>query len=331
MIPNAKSTGVYLSGVLLELRAVEQDVVLRWTAPAGFDQLGEEARRREVGRWIDDELRPRLLRLDKGEPHCLGEDFGRIRDLTVMWVLAIGRDLVRRTRLVIELRQMPFRQQEQVLFALCDALPKFRAALMDAGGNGMFLAEVAATRYGSPHRGDPAQSELWYREQMPAVKAAIEDATMTLPADRDVIDDWRMLRLVRGVARVPDRRRDDAGQLRHDDAAIAGALAFAASRAPPEVYAYTPGAAGAQHVRFAAWEHLAGRGADAACRGLPNRNQRSYPVTLDLHRIDQPLCEEWLKEAGFKWHEIERQGTKHCGALGRRRRSALRREPDGHQ
>ncbi len=233
------STGVYLSGVLLELRAVEQDVVLRWTAPAGFDRLDEGQRRVEVGRWIDHEMRPRVLRLDRAEPHVLGEDFGRIRDLTVMWVLATGRDLVRRTRLVLELRQMPFRQQEQVLFALCDGLPKFRAARMDAGGNGMFLAEVAVTRYGSRVEGIQL-SEPWYREHMPSVKAAIEDASMTLPADRDVIDDWRMLRLVRGVARVPDRRRDDAGQLRHGDAAIAGALAFWASCAPPDAVGYTP-------------------------------------------------------------------------------------------
>ena len=233
------STGVYLSGVLLELRAVEQDIVLRWTAPAGFDRLGEEQRKREVGHWIDDELRPRLARLDRSEPHVLGEDFGRIRDLTVMWVLAIGRDLVRRSRVVIELRQMPFRQQEQVLFALCDALPKFRAARMDAGGNGMFLAEVATTRYGSRVEGVQL-SEPWYREHMPTVKAAIEDATMTLPADRDVLDDWRMLRLVRGVGRIPERRLNDAGQSRHGDAAIAGALAFVASAAPPEAYGYTP-------------------------------------------------------------------------------------------
>ena len=234
------STGVYLSGVLLEARAVEEDVVLRWTAPPGFDRLDETARRREVERWIGDELRPRLARLDKSEPHVLGEDFGRIRDLTVMWVLAICRDLVRRTRLVLELRQMPFRQQEQVLFALCDALPKFRKAIMDAGGNGMFLAEVAVTRYGASRIEGLQLTEPWYREQMPTVKAAIEDAMMTLPADRDVIDDWRMLRLVRGVARVPDRRRDDAGQPRHGDAAIAGSLAYVASHADTEIIGYTP-------------------------------------------------------------------------------------------
>ncbi len=234
------STGVYLSGVLLEARAVEQDVVLTWTAPPGFDGLDEVQRRVEVDAWIRAELAPRLARLDKTEPHVLGEDFGRIRDLTVMWALSIGRDLVRRTRLVIELRQMPFRQQEQVLFALCDGLPRFRKGIMDAGGNGMYLAEVATTRYGASRIEGLQLTEPWYREQMPTVKAAIEDAMFTLPANRDVVDDFRMLKLVRGVARIPDRRRDDAGQPRHGDAAIAGSLAFVASYAPFEVIGYTP-------------------------------------------------------------------------------------------
>ena len=231
------STGVYLSGALLELRAVELDVVLRWSPPPGFEQLGEAQRRAELADWIAAELAPRLRRLDKTEPHVLGTDFGRIRDLSVNYVLGIGRDLVRRTRLVLELRAMPFRQQEQVLFALGDGLPRFRRAFMDAGGNGMFLAEVATTRYGARVEGVQL-SEPWYREHMPPMKASIEDATMTLPADRDVLDDLRMLKLVRGVARVPDRRRDDAGQARHGDAAIAAALAHAASKAPPEQYGY---------------------------------------------------------------------------------------------
>ena len=272
VIPNP-STGVYISGVLLQLRAVEHDVVLRWTAPAGFDQLDELARRREIDVWIRDELLPRMARLDKAEPHVVGEDFGRIRDLTVMWVLAICRDLVRRTRLVLELRQMPFRQQEQVFFALGDRLPRFRAAMMDAGGNGMFLAEVATTRYGSRIEGIQL-SEPWYREHMPAVKAAIEDATMTLPADRDVIDDWRMLRLVRGVARVPDRRRDDAGQPRHGDAAIAGALAFAASYAPPEVYEYTPVQPARSMFDLPRAEAWLGRAPTMAQREMQQRRER---------------------------------------------------------
>lgn len=32
-------------------------------------------------------------------------------------------------------------------------------------------------------------SEGWYREQMPPLKAAFEDGTLTLPADREIHDD----------------------------------------------------------------------------------------------------------------------------------------------
>ncbi len=233
----APGSGVYLTTVLLQQRAVEDDIVLRWTAPKDFELLNEADRALEVWSWIEEEVLPLIARLDQTLAHALGEDFGRIIDLTVLWVLAIGRDLVRRSRLVVELRNMPFRQQEQVLFAICDRLPRFRAAKMDKGGNGAFLAEVAVTRYGE--RVEAIQlSEPWYREFMPKMKTALDEGTMTMPRDGDVVDDFRMLKLVRGVARIPDRRRDDAGAPRHGDAAIAGCLAYAASLADVEEFDY---------------------------------------------------------------------------------------------
>ena len=264
------STGVYLSTVLLEQRAVEHDVVLRWTAPPDFERLDEDGRRRAVEAWIRTELRPCLDKLDQTEAHALGEDFGRIRDLTVIWLLAIGRDLVRRTRLILELRQMPFRQQEQVLFALCDAVPRFRAAKLDRGGNGMYLAEVATTRYGERVEGVQL-SEPWYREHMPRMKTAIDDATMTLPRDNDVLDDLRMLKLVRGVARVPDRRRDDAGAQRHGDAAIACCLAYAASEVDAEEYGYQPAS---RHNLRATFTSYPGARDDAEDRQARRRDVR---------------------------------------------------------
>ena len=81
-------------------------------------------------------------------------------------------------------------------------------------------------------------SEPWYRQHMPPLKGAFEDALIVVPRDRDTIDDFRMLKLVRGVARVPERRLNDAGQTRHGDAAIAACLAYAARRADPEIYGY---------------------------------------------------------------------------------------------
>lgn len=236
VIPNPTS-GVVLPRVLVEARAVPGMKVARFAAPPGFATQAEHTRETAVRDFIRRDIRPALDRLDAREPHCVGMDFGMVRDLSVIWVLALGRDLVRRTRLVIELAQVPHEQQRTILFEVCDALPRFRAAKIDAGGNGSYIGQVALQRYGE--RVEPLQlTEPWYREHMPPLKAAVEDAMLTLPADRDVIDDLVLLKLVRGVIRVPDRRRTAAGETRHGDAAIAVALAYAASRADPELYEY---------------------------------------------------------------------------------------------
>ncbi len=237
-IPNPAS-GVYLPGPLLEARQVTGIPVWRWTAPSGFTLWAEHHRQEEIGRICRDELAFILGVHFSDEPHCFGMDFGRVRDLSVIWFLAIGSDTVRRTRLVVELRNVPHEQQKQLLHFMLKRVPRLRAGKMDAGGNGSYLGEVTMQEFGSII--EPLQlSEPWYRENAPPFKAAIEDAMLTLPADRDVIDDLRMLALVRGVARIPARRLDDSGAQRHGDAAIAGMLAYAASRADPELYDYTP-------------------------------------------------------------------------------------------
>ena len=68
-------------------------------------------------------------------------------------------------------------------------------------------------------------SEGWYREIMPKLKARFEDRTMTAPKDEGILSDLRSLRVVRGVARVPETRSKDAhGTKRHGDAAVALAM-----------------------------------------------------------------------------------------------------------
>lgn len=52
-------------------------------------------------------------------------------------------------------------------------------------------------------------SESWYRETMPLLKAGIEDKTLILPKDADILSDFRSLRVVKGVARVPKQRTKD--------------------------------------------------------------------------------------------------------------------------
>ncbi len=256
VIPNP-STGAYLPGPLLEARTVPDTPVLRWTAPVGFAQWPEHLRVAEALAWCEANLKPVLATLDADTPHVFGEDFGLVRDLTVIWPLAIGRNLVRRTPFVVELRTVPHEQQRQVLFYLVDRLPRFRGGKMDAGGNGSYLAQVAAQRYGLGVE-QVMLSEPWYRDNMPPFKAGIEDGMLLLPDDREIHGDLRSLKLVRGVARVPHRTRTDEGASRHGDAAIAACLAYAASRADPEVYEYEGGAARSDNqVTSSGWSERA--------------------------------------------------------------------------
>jgi phage FluMu gp28-like protein len=171
------STGAYLPGPLLDARSVDGVPVLRYTAPAGLAMWAEHLRQAEMRDWLDQVVVPVLTALDPREHLVFGGDFGRVRDLTVWWFLAIDPAMRRITRLVIELRDVPFEQQKQALFFILDRV-RLLGGKMDAGGNGAFLAEVAQQRYGS--RIEPVLfTEGWYRDEMPPFKAAIEDGQKT--------------------------------------------------------------------------------------------------------------------------------------------------------
>lgn len=236
-IPKA-SSGSAIPLVLIEARSTPVPVV-RWSCTTDFMLMPERVRMAETQRFCETELLPHLERLDPKTPHALGGDFGRSGDLTVFWPLAIERTLLRRTPFLLELRNVPFEQQKQILWFVLDRLPLLRGVKLDARGNGQWLAEVTVQRYGA--RVEAVMlSENWYRDNMPPFKAAFEDALVTIPADREVHDDLRLLQVIRGVIRVPDARTSSKdGKKRHGDAAVAGAMAYAASRADPEIYEYT--------------------------------------------------------------------------------------------
>jgi phage FluMu gp28-like protein len=252
-VPRA-SSGVFLSALLIESRMREGAPVLRWSAPAEFAQRPDEARRSECEAWCEDRLGGVLEGLDGELVSCFGEDFGRLGDLTVIWPLQIARDLTRRTPFVVELRNVPFRQQEQVLFYIADRLPNLRAGAMDARGNGQYLAETAQQRYGRRVMQVMLSTE-WYRENMPRYRAAFEDGTIELPRDADILADHRALVMEQGVAHVGQRRTRGADHaLRHGDSAVAAALAYFASRAEPAEFSYLRVAGAAEGRRFRAAE-----------------------------------------------------------------------------
>lgn len=229
VVPSGGS-GFFLPRALIEACMDPTIPILRWRCEDGFALQSELIRQAEAEAWCLDQLDRLCPELDPDQPLAIGEDFARSGDLTAILVLQRQADLVWRSVGLIELRNVPFRQQEQILFFLLDRLPGRWSGAMDARGNGQYLAEVAQQRYGS--RIQPVMlSPEWYREQMPKYKAAFEDRALRLPRHSDVVDDHRALKLDKGIAKVPDGAHTtgaDGGQ-RHGDSAIAGALAWFAT------------------------------------------------------------------------------------------------------
>lgn len=222
-----RGAGVYLSRALVESCMDPHIPVLRWTCKGDFAEKSDRVRTDSALEWCRENLDPLLVEMHDHISY-FGEDFGRTGDLTVILPVQELQNLVCRAPFVIELRNAPFRQQEQILFYLCDRLPRFSGGALDARGNGQYLAEVAMQRYGATRILQVMLSTEWYRDNMPRYKAAFEDGTIRIPRDADILDDHRAVRMEKGIARVPEtlRTRGRDGGQRHGDSAIAGALAL---------------------------------------------------------------------------------------------------------
>lgn len=226
VIPSAGS-GRYLTRMVIEACMKPGIPVVRLSHPDGFTLLPEHIRKAETDDWCESGLKPLLHELDPNLDHYFGEDFARDGDLSAIWVLQQSKTLHLATPFLLELRNVPFEQQKQILFYILDRLPRFRAGAMDARGNGQYLAEVAMQRYGATRISQVMLSQEWYRENMPPLKAAFEDGKLTLPMDADVLADLRTVVMEKGVAKVPDgaKVRGSDGRERHGDTAIALAMA----------------------------------------------------------------------------------------------------------
>ena len=225
-----QSSGAYLTTGMIEA-CMEAAPVLTWTPPAGdFVDWPLPVAERYTKGWIAEQLEPLLSGLPKDRAHFCGVDFGRSGDLSVFWPATEEKDLRLVPPFVLELRNCPHRTQQQILFAVLDALPRFSGVSLDARGNGSALAEAARQQYGPGRVREVMISEGWYRETMPLLKAGIEDKTLILPKDAGILSDFRSLRVMKGVARVPEQRTKDKTGGRHGDSAVACAMMLDARR-----------------------------------------------------------------------------------------------------
>lgn len=245
VIPRAGG-GKGIPGIWIERSMRDGRPVRRLALDDNFAQLDETARAGICADWIERELAPLVEAMDPRARHALGMDYARHRHFSVIVPAEIRRVLTRSVPFVVEMQNVPTRQQEQILWYLMDSVPGHPLLAIDATGPGQILAEYSADRYGSaPSAAEIASGDVtggrvhqvtlsraWYGEWMPKFARAFEDGVIEIPLDDDLDGDLRMVEDVDGIMMVPKiERRDlkDADLVRHGDFAIAGALAWFAS------------------------------------------------------------------------------------------------------
>src|SRR3990172_425167 len=219
----AKEGEGYFTRQLIEGCMVKNIPVVNFTCDKQFALKHENERTRITTAWCVDNL-AFITRLPQSQ-YFFGVDFGRSGDLSVFVFLELTKDLKRKSVCVVELRNVTFEQQKQILFYCCDKLNMLCGGAFDATGNGQWLAEVTQQKYGKNSIEAVHINNNWYLEAMPKYKASFENKMIILPFDRNIIDDHLLIKVLKGIPKIPDvRTKDEQGQ-RHGDSAVAGAMA----------------------------------------------------------------------------------------------------------
>jgi len=166
----------------------------------------------------------------------LGVDVGRVKDLTVFWLLERVSGIYF-TRRLIRMQNATFDAQEKTFYDLL-TLPNLRRACVDQTGIGRQFAERAITRFGSRVEGvtftGPVKETLAY-----PLKAALEDRTLKVPDDAKVVSAFRSIRketTSSGNIRFAGDRNADG----HADEFWAAALALHAASGKTQIPLPTP-------------------------------------------------------------------------------------------
>ncbi|EOA1531831.1 hypothetical protein ACH8KY_002488 [Salmonella enterica subsp. enterica serovar Braenderup] len=225
-----KSGGAYIPHALIELAMVRGIPILTFEAPEDFLSRAAWLRESEINTWCEKHLKPLLNALNERSRYSFGEDFARRGDLTCFTLLEITEDLQKREAFRVELRNMPYQQQRQIMLYILTRVTRLIGAAFDATGNGDFLAEAALERFG-PEMVDSVQlSAKWYGEWMPKLKAEFEDQNIFVARHQTTLDDLRHIKVVAGTPQIDKGRTKDenataASSRRHGDFAVSLCMA----------------------------------------------------------------------------------------------------------
>jgi len=211
----------YFPSALLESVSDPNTKVLRKICDDSFTFEKKEKRVKEFNTWLKNEVRDTLLL--HTNPVYLGEDFARSGDLTCIFLDELMPDGKQFTFLVIELRNVPFDQQWQVILYLMNTVPNFGGGAFDSRGNGQMIAEYAAQEWPG-YVQQVMITMAWYAANFPKLKERMEDSATTIPDDARIREDFRMVGIKAGVPCVLERSGGHR-ERRHGDSAIAKLMA----------------------------------------------------------------------------------------------------------
>ncbi|WP_321532277.1 hypothetical protein [uncultured Desulfuromonas sp.] len=217
------SGGVSIPGVWIEQAMRENRPILRLTCDDDFARIHENERLAYGEEWITRHLEPLLRLLNPSLEHVGGMDFARHRHFSVITPLAIENDLTRKAPFVIELNNVPSRQQQQILWALIERLPNHRGFAIDATGPGMVFAELTADHFGHEIIHQITLNRMWYGAWMKKCVQQFEDGQYDLPRDINIENDLRAVEEIDGIPMVQKVERKDLREpelFRHGDFAI---------------------------------------------------------------------------------------------------------------
>ncbi len=228
-----EGSGVAIPSIYIEQCMHEPRPVLRLALEKEFVLRSTSYRESYADDWIRNHLAPLCEQLNPKLEHVFGSDYARHADFAVFGPGAIQQDLVRKVPFLVEMHNVPTKQQEQILWYMIRHLPCFRCGAMDATGNGQALAEYTADEFGHDLIHQVTLSEAWYRDNMGSFEDAWRDRMLDVPKDADVLNDMRMLERINGIIKLPHLTQKDTKNSklkRHGDSAITLALLWFASQ-----------------------------------------------------------------------------------------------------
>ncbi len=224
--------GASIPGVWIDRAMYAGRPVLRWVLSDDFVKQSNSARDDAAAAWIKAVLDPVLKTLDPRLQTVFGMDFARHRNFTEVVPLQLLQTLKRSVPFVIELQNVPSRQQEQILWHFIRKLPMWRGGAMDATGPGLQMAEYTADEFGHEMIHQVTLNAKWYASFMPKMVQRFEDDDYELPRDVNLEEDLRAVQDVDGVPRVPEVNTRDIKEpelFRHGDFAIGLVMAECAA------------------------------------------------------------------------------------------------------